>query len=147
MEAGERTLVVNREAGARQTATGLSLVGATTTHEPQYRVGVRGASPDGLPMAGASGAPGLHLALAPRITSYNVCYTKLLRWRWRGGPCGAEARCRGDRGRAGGADGGDMSAPRHWSRPPDRPGWRTRALAPRITSYNVCYTKLLRISI
>lgn len=66
MEAGERALEVNREAGDFQTATGLALVGATTTHEPQYRIGVRGASPDGLPMAGASSAPGLHLALAPR---------------------------------------------------------------------------------
>lgn len=66
MEAGERALEVNREAGARQTATGLALVNATTTHEPEYRIGVRGASPDGLPMAGPSGAPGLHLALAPR---------------------------------------------------------------------------------
>ncbi len=66
MEPGKRALEVNREAGARQTATGLALVNATTTHEPEYRIGVRGASPDGLPMAGPSGAPGLHLALAPR---------------------------------------------------------------------------------
>lgn len=29
-------------------------------------VGLRGASPDGLPLAGPSGTPGLHLALAPR---------------------------------------------------------------------------------
>ncbi|MBB5746139.1 FAD-dependent oxidoreductase [Brevundimonas variabilis] len=31
-----------------------------------WRVGIRGATPDGLPMAGPSGEPGLHLALAPR---------------------------------------------------------------------------------
>lgn len=66
MEPGERALAVNQEAGARQTATGLALVGATTTHAPQYRIGVRGASPDGLPMVGPSGEVGLHLALAPR---------------------------------------------------------------------------------
>jgi glycine oxidase len=32
----------------------------------EARAGVRGASPDGLPLAGAAGAPGVHLALAPR---------------------------------------------------------------------------------
>ncbi|MGQ2989948.1 MAG: NAD(P)/FAD-dependent oxidoreductase [Brevundimonas sp.] len=34
--------------------------------EVDWRVGVRGATADGLPLAGASGAPGLFLALAPR---------------------------------------------------------------------------------
>jgi len=29
-------------------------------------VGIRGATTDGLPLAGSSGEPGLHLALAPR---------------------------------------------------------------------------------
>ena len=32
----------------------------------EWRVGIRGATADGLPMAGPSGEPGLHLALAPR---------------------------------------------------------------------------------
>lgn len=32
----------------------------------EWRVGIRGATLDGLPMAGPSGEPGLHLALAPR---------------------------------------------------------------------------------
>jgi glycine oxidase len=32
----------------------------------EARAGVRGASPDGLPLVGAAGAPGVHLALAPR---------------------------------------------------------------------------------
>ena len=59
-----------------------------------------------------------------RITSYNVCYTKLLR---------PAARAVGPRRRLvkhGAAPG-----------PPDRPG---RQRDRRITSYNVCYTKLLR---
>jgi len=66
MEAGERALEINGEAGARQTAAGLALVGAAAGEAPQYRVGIRGASADGLPLAGASGEVGLYLALAPR---------------------------------------------------------------------------------
>ena len=66
-----------------------------------------------------------------RITSYNVCYTKLLRFdalalsRYLGG------------GMGGGGGGGDLAGnPR--SDFPDTAEWF------RITSYNVCYTKLLR---
>lgn len=66
MEPGQRALDINASAGARQTAAGLALVGATSGHEPQYRVGIRGASADGLPLAGPSGQGGLYLALAPR---------------------------------------------------------------------------------
>ncbi|MFN3817258.1 FAD-dependent oxidoreductase, partial [Brevundimonas sp.] len=66
MEAGQRALDINAPAGARQTAAGLALVGATSGDQPQYRVGIRGASADGLPLAGPSGEAGLYLALAPR---------------------------------------------------------------------------------
>lgn len=66
MESGERALEINDQAGARQTAAGLALVGAAAGDAPQYRIGIRGASVDGLPMAGGSGEVGLYLALAPR---------------------------------------------------------------------------------
>ena len=65
----------------------------------------------------------------PRITSYNVCYTKLLRgWSKRQfrevvaqlDRCGERAAQKGDRVAA------------------------SSLTAVRITSYNVCYTKLLR---
>lgn len=65
MEAGERSVAPDRTVAARQAEMGLSLIGADgEAGEP--RVGIRGASPDGLPMAGPSGADGLYLALAPR---------------------------------------------------------------------------------
>lgn len=54
-------------AGEIQTATGLRLVGRDdAVGDYEYRVGVRGASPDGLPMAGETGPAGLYAALAPR---------------------------------------------------------------------------------
>ena len=56
----------------------------------------------------------------PRITSYNVCYTKLLRgWRWLAWY--------------------DTAQPDLSSR-----ATASCTLVSRITSYNVCYTKLLR---
>lgn len=65
MQSGEREPVADPDITARQFANGLSLTGAEgQAGEP--RVGIRGASPDGLPIAGPSGTPGLHLALAPR---------------------------------------------------------------------------------
>ncbi|MGZ9098111.1 MAG: NAD(P)/FAD-dependent oxidoreductase [Brevundimonas sp.] len=65
MEPGRRDLAPDPAEAARQVAAGLALLdqggeaGVT-------RVGVRGATADGLPLAGPSGEPGLHLALAPR---------------------------------------------------------------------------------
>jgi len=44
----------------------LAQIGLSEELAVTWRVGVRGATPDGLPMAGASGLAGLHLALAPR---------------------------------------------------------------------------------
>ncbi|KQY91361.1 hypothetical protein ASD25_19240 [Brevundimonas sp. Root1423] len=65
MEPGRRDLEPDVAESARQVAAGLALLGATGEAGP-IRVGVRGATADGLPLAGPSGEPGLHLALAPR---------------------------------------------------------------------------------
>ena len=67
MEAGRRDLEPDPGSGRELTAalerfTGLVVDPA----EVEWRVGVRGATADGLPLAGASGAAGLFLALAPR---------------------------------------------------------------------------------
>lgn len=66
MDVGRRDL----EPDAAQSDALLAAVGGFIgTLRPVTRrtmVGVRGASPDGLPMAGPAGTPGLHLALAPR---------------------------------------------------------------------------------
>lgn len=67
MEAGRRDLDWDEAAVGPVIAAGLAMVGhdgARPLLTPG--VGVRGASPDGLPMAGWSGEAGLHLALAPR---------------------------------------------------------------------------------
>lgn len=42
------------------------LLGQTIEDAVEWRVGVRGASPDGLPMAGPTDDPSIHVALAPR---------------------------------------------------------------------------------
>ncbi len=65
MQSGDRSLEPDLDIAARQVADGLALIGGEG-QAGRPRVGVRGASPDGLPMAGASGASGLFLALAPR---------------------------------------------------------------------------------
>ncbi|MDO9587657.1 MAG: FAD-dependent oxidoreductase [Brevundimonas sp.] len=65
MEPGRRDLDPDPAEAARQVAAGLALLGAKGEAGPA-RVGVRGATADGLPLAGSSGQPGLHLALAPR---------------------------------------------------------------------------------
>ena len=44
----------------------LAQIGLSETLPVTWRVGVRGATRDGLPMAGSGGVRGLHLALAPR---------------------------------------------------------------------------------
>ncbi len=65
MEPGRRDLEPDPVEAARQVAAGLALLGVTGEAGPT-RVGIRGATADGLPLAGPSGEPGLHLALAPR---------------------------------------------------------------------------------
>jgi glycine oxidase len=65
MEPGRRDLEPDPDEAGRQVAVGLALLGATAEAGPT-RVGIRGATGDGLPLAGSSGEPGLHLALAPR---------------------------------------------------------------------------------
>jgi len=65
MEPGRRDLAPDPAEAARQVAAGLALLNASAEPGPT-RVGIRGATADGLPLAGWSGEPGLHLALAPR---------------------------------------------------------------------------------
>lgn len=65
MQAGERDLTPDPQAAEAHLASGLALLGVTAA-SGATRVGVRGTSPDGLPLAGPTGEPGLHLALAPR---------------------------------------------------------------------------------
>jgi glycine oxidase len=65
MEAGRRDLEPDLGLAARQVEAGVALMGGSG-EAGAPRVGIRGASPDGLPLAGPAGEPGLHLALAPR---------------------------------------------------------------------------------
>ena len=65
MQPGDRGLAPDAEVAARQAASGRALIGGEG-QAGAPRVGIRGASPDGLPIAGGAGAPGLSLALAPR---------------------------------------------------------------------------------
>ncbi len=65
MEPGRRDLEPDPEEARTRVAAGLALLGLEAEAGPT-RVGVRGAVADGLPLAGASGQPGLFLALAPR---------------------------------------------------------------------------------
>ncbi len=65
MEPGRRDLEPDPAEAARQVSAGLALLNITGEAGPT-RVGIRGATADGLPLAGPSGEPGLHLALAPR---------------------------------------------------------------------------------
>ena len=64
MERGRRDIEPDLVESARRVTAGLALLGAPG-EAGSPRVGVRGASPDGLPLAGSAGEPGLHLALAP----------------------------------------------------------------------------------
>lgn len=66
MEEGRRDLEPDAEAGARLLAAAGELTGCAITGAVDWRVGVRGSTPDGLPMAGATGEDGLFAALAPR---------------------------------------------------------------------------------
>lgn len=66
MEAGERSLTPDPERCAQMLAAAWAVLGeAPRPLEIEWRAGVRGATPDGLPMAGAV-EHGLHLALGPR---------------------------------------------------------------------------------
>lgn len=65
MQAGERDTAPDHEAAQDQATRGLGLLGAES-REGVVRVGIRGATSDGLPLAGPTEAEGLHLALAPR---------------------------------------------------------------------------------
>lgn len=66
MEAGERSLTPDPERCAQMLAAAWALLGqAPRPLKIDWRAGVRGATPDGLPMAGAA-EDGLHLALGPR---------------------------------------------------------------------------------
>ena len=65
MEPGRRDLAPDAAESARQVGAGLALLGAAG-EAGAVRVGIRGATPDGLPLAGPAREPGLHLALAPR---------------------------------------------------------------------------------
>lgn len=64
MERGRRDLEPDPEISRRQVEAGRALSGLEG-QPGAPRVGVRGGTADGLPMAGPSGEPGLHLALAP----------------------------------------------------------------------------------
>jgi glycine oxidase len=66
MEPGRRDLEPDAGAAAHLAAMAGPLVGQEIEAGIDWRVGVRGATPDGLPMAGASGEAGLYLALGPR---------------------------------------------------------------------------------
>lgn len=66
MEAGRRDLEPDADAGLALMAGGEGLIGRAIDGPVDWRVGIRGSTPDGLPMAGASGDAGLFMALAPR---------------------------------------------------------------------------------
>ena len=65
MQAGDRDLTPDPDAANDQASRGLGLLGLDH-REGVVRVGIRGATSDGLPLAGPTQAEGLHLALAPR---------------------------------------------------------------------------------
>ncbi len=65
MEPGRRDLDPDPDEAKAKVAAGLALLGVEGEAGPT-RVGIRGATADGLPLAGASAEQGLFLALAPR---------------------------------------------------------------------------------
>lgn len=65
MEPGRRDLEPDPVEARTRVEAGLALLGVPG-EAGQTRVGIRGAVADGLPLAGPSDEPGLHLALAPR---------------------------------------------------------------------------------
>ena len=66
MEPGRRDLESDAAVGDRLVAAAERMLARSLAGPVDWRVGIRGASPDGLPMAGDSGEAGLFLALAPR---------------------------------------------------------------------------------
>lgn len=64
MERGRRDIEPDLDEASRRVAAGLALLGAEG-EAGAPRVGIRGATPDGLPLAGPADEPGLNLALAP----------------------------------------------------------------------------------
>ncbi|WGM30736.1 FAD-binding oxidoreductase [Brevundimonas sp. NIBR11] len=62
---GSRDLTPDPEASERLATAAGALLGTDAPADIEWRAGVRGATPDGLPLAGPVG-DGLHLALAPR---------------------------------------------------------------------------------
>lgn len=64
MERGRRDLDPDADVSRRQVEAGRALLGLEGRPEAP-RVGIRGGTADGLPLAGPAGDPGLHLALAP----------------------------------------------------------------------------------
>ncbi len=66
MEAGRRDLEPDPATCAALVHAAEVLLGRRLREPVEWRVGVRGATPDGLPMAGAMGTDGLFAALAPR---------------------------------------------------------------------------------
>lgn len=64
MERGRRDLEPDADVSRRQVEAGRALSGLEGRPEAP-RVGIRGGTADGLPLAGPAGDPGLHLALAP----------------------------------------------------------------------------------
>lgn len=91
MEPGRRDLEPDAAESARQVEAGLALLGGTG-EAGAVRVGIRGSTADGLPLAGRTGEPGLHLALAPRRNG------------WLMGPLVAQVVADGIEGRAPMAD-------------------------------------------
>jgi glycine oxidase len=65
MEPGRRDLEPDSLEARARVEAGLALLGLPG-EAGQTRVGIRGAVPDSLPLAGPASEPGLHLALAPR---------------------------------------------------------------------------------
>lgn len=65
MEPGRTDLEPDLVRGAALAQACLAMLGVDAP-PLDWRVGIRGATPDGLPMAGPAGAPGLHLAVGPR---------------------------------------------------------------------------------
>lgn len=90
MQAGVSDLAVDEAAGEALVRGCLAMIGIDETPSLEWRVGVRGASPDGLPMSGMV-EPGLHVALAPRRNG------------WLLGPLVAQVVADGVEGRAPGA--------------------------------------------
>tara|TARA_R110001606_G_scaffold71247_2_gene163058 strand:+ start:4686 stop:5708 length:1023 start_codon:yes stop_codon:yes gene_type:complete len=66
MEPDRTDLQPDLERGSAMVRACLAQIGVKESPAVTWRVGVRGATRDGLPMVGAAGPVGLHLALAPR---------------------------------------------------------------------------------